>query len=41
VAKAFEGVIPVRIFERANNGFFNTLVMIDANRDLVLSPASE
>lgn len=35
VAKSLNVVIPVSIFERANNAFFNTLVMIDADGEVL------
>ena len=35
VAKELGVVIPVSIFERANNAFFNTLVMIDADGEIL------
>ena len=35
IAKELEIVIPVSIFERANNAFFNTLVMIDADGEIL------
>jgi N-carbamoylputrescine amidase len=34
-AKELGVVIPVSIFERANNAFFNTLVMIDADGEIL------
>lgn len=35
IAKELGVVIPVSIFERANNAFFNTLVMIDADGEIL------
>ena len=35
IAKELGVVIPVSIFERANNAFFNTLVMIDAGGEIL------